>query len=71
MKKKSLENFIRNAQIGHLTKDEYRDFQKKLITDRFLVEKVGHVLLQEDFGDLNREGIFNVFYRDKSSDFDF
>lgn len=48
MKDKSVENFIKNAQVGHLSKDEYRDFQKKLKSDGFLAEKCNQLLLQEE-----------------------
>ena len=51
MKKKSVERIIENAQYGYLTKDEYRDFQKKLKSDPILVEKACSLLLEEGIED--------------------
>ena len=54
MKKDTVEDFIKNAKIGYLSKDEYRDFQKKLKSDKRLAETMNGIMSQEDF---------NVFYR--------
>lgn len=55
MKKETVEDFIRNAKIGYLTKDEYRDFQEKLKSDLRLVETMNAIMSQEDFNDFYRE----------------
>lgn len=55
MKKETVEDFIKNAKIGYLTRDEYRDFQKKLKSDQRLVETMNGIMSQEDFDDFYRE----------------
>ncbi len=55
MKKETVEGFIKNAKIGYLTKDEYRDFQKKLKSDLRLAETMNGIMSQEDFDEFYRE----------------
>ncbi len=55
MKKETVEDFIKNAKIGYLTKDEYRHFQEKLKSDRRLAETMNNIMSQEDFNDFYRE----------------
>ncbi len=55
MKKETVEDFIKNAKVGYLTKDEYRDFQKKLKSDRRLAETMNGIMSQEDFNEFYRE----------------
>lgn len=54
MKKETVEDFIKNAKIGYLTRDEYRDFQQKLKSDQRLVETMNGIMSQEDFDDFYR-----------------
>lgn len=54
MKKETVEDFIKNAKIGYLTKDEYRDFQKKLRSDLRLAETMNGIMSQEDFDEFYR-----------------
>lgn len=48
---------LRDAQVGYLSKDEYRDLQQSLITDAGLMERASQILLSEVSLDLTGEKI--------------
>lgn len=47
MKTSHDDSVIREAQTGFLSKDEYRNFQNCLITDKNLAAKVQEILIAE------------------------